>query len=321
MTTSIPDDLPLPKAKPLDIVTLIPENWREVPGQAYMSAYRMLGIPLADLTPRRFMELEDACVVMGWLGMPQLGLDVEIEPRADGQILVAVRGDADRQHPPGPTTLVIARISGSDEWAARTRIDGVVGLLSALAGQPVVHRHMENYRLSWPDGSIGPTSQMVVNPLWHYEVNLSLDAVNSWTAASAAASAHPDSDRIYLALRWFDEARRASGVDAYLRFWVALETLGMPNSTNISLLRDQLGRIYGISQPEVESRFGVGKLFSLRSRIVHEGLRIDIQGPLLLLIAGIFIDILLDRLGFSSALRAQAALDEVGGLRVAFRGW
>lgn len=94
-------------------------------------------------------------------------------------------------------------------------------------------------------------------------------------------------------------------MDAYLKNWFALETLGMPDTSDVRPLNDSLARAYAIPLKEAESRFAVGRLFGLRSRIVHDGQIVPIHARLLDYIAAIFVDVLFERLNVAAERRAE----------------
>lgn len=61
------------------------------------------------------------------------------------------------------------------------------------------------------------------------------------------------------------------GVDAFLKYWIAIEIIAMPDSSNIKHLIEILADIYEIRKEDAKKNFGVGKIFGFRSKIVHHG--------------------------------------------------
>ncbi|MBD0325807.1 MAG: hypothetical protein ICV68_05215, partial [Pyrinomonadaceae bacterium] len=116
---------------------------------------------------------------------------------------------------------------------------------------------------------------------------------------------------IKLSLRWFESALYGKGgIDAYLKYWFAIETLGMPSTTNIRPLVESLSRAYGISHEEAQQKFSIGRLFGLRSRIVHEGQIISVHQNLTKYIEALYVDVLLEHLGLASEHRAEDVIDD-----------
>ena len=126
--------------------------------------------------------------------------------------------------------------------------------------------------------------------------------------------ASSERERIALSLRWYEEATRDDGVDVLLKLWFALETLAMPDTTDIRPIRDGLASIYGTSPADAGQRYGISRIFGLRSRIVHEGLRIEVPPLLLAYIRAVYVDLLVAKLGFAPSNLAGTALDEAGGI-------
>jgi hypothetical protein len=77
-----------------------------------------------------------------------------------------------------------------------------------------------------------------------------------------------------------------------VKFWIAVETLAMPNSTNILPIFESLARAYGIPLSDAKTRFPIGRLFNLRGRIVHRGEMLELPGAVLGYMSALFFDLL-----------------------------
>lgn len=112
--------------------------------------------------------------------------------------------------------------------------------------------------------------------------------------AATAIMKMPDAERarVRLSLRWFNAALRDAAHDAFVKFWIAVETLAMPSSTNILPIFESLARAYGISVPDAKTRFPIGRLFDLRGRIVHKGEMLELPGAVLGYMSALFFDLL-----------------------------
>ena len=84
----------------------------------------------------------------------------------------------------------------------------------------------------------------------------------------------------------------------------------MPDTTDIRPINIALARIYGLSRDEVTTRFKIGRIFGLRSDIVHNGQVRSIHQQLQRYIQAVYVDILFDLLGQASERRAEAVLDD-----------
>jgi Apea-like HEPN len=115
-------------------------------------------------------------------------------------------------------------------------------------------------------------------------------------------------NRVALSLRWFYSSFLAEGVDIFLKSWFALEALGMGDRENINPLNECLAKAYGISVQKARQMFGVGKLFGLRSSIVHQGQILPIHANLSDYVEALYIDVLLERLNLPCERRAESIL-------------
>lgn len=299
------------------LVDLLPTELRQQEGSALMSAYRMVGVSRQALSPAIGIALGDVALVLGWVALPALAIQQSFEPRDDGQIQVSVRTRDDEQHPEAPTASFISLADWSLEGlsAARDRIHAAVGLIGAVEGLPLVVEHVEDYRLELPAGQLQPTAVRILQGLWLSEGgSVEADAQRRWALAADAISSHPARERVELSLRWLDDAKRSEAVDAFLKLWFAIETLSMPDTTNIKPARDALAGIYGLSNVQAGETFRLGRVYDLRSKIVHDGQRVSIPNNLLGFLAGVYVDLLASELGFASSFRARTALDRAGGV-------
>ena len=298
------------------MLELLPEGWRGADGDGLAIAYRILGVARASVVPPFAVELDDVCVLIALLELPRLTVRSTLSHDDDGQIQVSLgTGDGERREPSATSLFITPLPDGEDGLdKARNRIHGTVGLLSAVAGKLLVHEHVEDYRVSFATGMLAPTSTLVADTTWWDDVDTSEEARQRWGLAAAAISSCAHRQRLELSLRWYDEAKRERGVDAFLKFWFALETLAMPDTTNVAPIRTTLRHIYPDSQ-DVEQEFGIGRVFGLRSKVVHDGARVDVSTRLLGYLGGLYVDLLVAALGFESPGRARTALAEAGGLQ------
>lgn len=112
--------------------------------------------------------------------------------------------------------------------------------------------------------------------------------------------------RVRLALHWFHQALHDDTQDEFIKLWVAVEALAMPDTTNVKPVNEILGASYAITTQDAARQFGVGKLQGLRSRILHNGEQLVIHGNLTNYVRALFTDVLLEVLGLPAQHRADA---------------
>lgn len=188
----------------------------------------------------------------------------------------------------------------------------------SIIGQSAAFAHVFDhvYRL---DGSgVSVTSQPHSNYCTIGKPNLEkgyLDGI-LWIEKALFSTPPKEKNRIDLSLRWFHRATYDSGVDAFIKYWIALETISMPNTGNIRPLKAILAKAYSIKFCEVENTFGIGRICRLRSRIVHDGELIEIDLPFLFYMSCLYSDALFDVLGLPILRKSKVCLADptVGGL-------
>lgn len=101
-------------------------------------------------------------------------------------------------------------------------------------------------------------------------------------------------------------------MDGFLKYWIALEALGMSEANNVKPLKESLSRSYKIPADRAEARYGVGRIFGFRSGIVHQGLAPSIHGGLLDYLEALYRDVLFERLGLTCEGAAEAMRQQSG---------
>ncbi|QEC68740.1 hypothetical protein FRZ67_16035 [Panacibacter ginsenosidivorans] len=96
----------------------------------------------------------------------------------------------------------------------------------------------------------------LVNAIEISNAILKLDGI---TATKVAMSHH-----------WFMKSLNQSRIDSFLMLWFAIEILAT-SSTNISEINTLLSKNYNLPLLQTQNHFAVGKLFGMRSKIVHYG--------------------------------------------------
>jgi hypothetical protein len=161
-----------------------------------------------------------------------------------------------------------------DELEMRSDISVAVGLFVSFLGKRVAFEHSYDNEVNIATGETTVVSPPLEDPWWGGFGNLDLSHSRFLSLSEAVSKLGrlPEATRtrVHLSLRWFEMAVRDTGVDAYLKFWIALETLAI-QTTNINPLHDALAAAYNVSSQKVKQLFRIGRLFDLRGRIVHHG--------------------------------------------------
>ncbi len=83
---------------------------------------------------------------------------------------------------------------------------------------------------------------------------------------------HLHKSKILSSLFWFGKSLSSKGVERFIYIWISFETLFMPKSTKISHINRLIEQMNGMDSKKVQTDFQIGRIFGLRSDIVHGGL-------------------------------------------------
>jgi hypothetical protein len=297
---------------------LVPSDWFKKPAESsvWMAGYRIFKVPPELLASGpKIIDLAKVRAILVFGKMTyQDSSQVEIEFISENQWRVNAGSFGQRETPEGAYLLLMSPFDTDGvtghEASTRQTIALYVGLLATLFGRNIVYRRLFDNIVQCGKEQVSSFNRAVENPLWFPAPIIDDTHLAELTAADAriASLADQDKQRIQLSLRWFESAVFDNGVDAFLKCWIALETLGMPDTTNIRPLNETLAGAYGISVDEARDRFGIGKLFGLRSRIVHDGVFVTIGGEFQKYTEAIFIDVLRHELELTCAKKAEEIL-------------
>jgi hypothetical protein len=121
-------------------------------------------------------------------------------------------------------------------------------------------------------------------------------------------------NRTELSLHWFASGVADDGVDGFLKTWIAIEALAMPNGTNVAQVKELLGLAYGVSPSKASSDLYVGWLVRIRGRIVHSGAIRSLHYAIPMYMEALYKDLLFEVLGlpcerFAEAVQGQKRFD------------
>jgi Apea-like HEPN len=303
--------------KPITTAEILPEDWGKPTGQAFVRAFSMVGVAQRDLSPPIRVVLGDVCVFMMWSALPSLTIGNAFDVQADGDVVVTLTTPSgNKAHQEGPVALFIGHPDVSeDPKEASIRVDEIVAQLTTFGGLFLAFEHLEDYWIKFPGDGLSGSSTVILDTTWWEPPDTSQEAQHRWQLAQSAIANADEPDRIRLSLRWLDEAKRSKDVDAFLKLWFALEILTASTGQKVvSRINGALSTSYGVGQNEIGRQFGIGRIFSLRSKIVHHGLKLPLSGSFLNYVAGVYVDLLVPLLGFQHPESARTTRDEAGGI-------
>lgn len=298
---------------------VVPSSWltRTEDNCVWVSGYSVFRLTKDDLAsgPRVFdLEGIRAIILYGKVKYPN---PINFETTDTPQIKATVPDPITGETGEGVHLLMILRLGINWQEVnlkiVEERISATVGLLAAFNGRNMVYEHLFDYIADLSDGKTLSTTLVTEHPLHFKPPDISASRLLTISESDHAIAMLPEAERnrIGLSLRWFESALYAGGtVDAYLKYWFAIETLGMPDTTNIRPLIESLARAYGLSYQEAQHRFFIGRLFGLRGRIVHNGQIIPISQKLSRYMESLYADILFEHLGLPTEHQAEGVLND-----------
>jgi hypothetical protein len=220
---------------------------------------------------------------------PWLGGDVALDAVVEHVPLGARRGT---------WAVVFIKESVGSEPVVRSQIEAAVSIVRLIHGRNAAFAAFGEPVPFTIGGDFQVLSSGVENPLAFPRPDLSEARLRLASDIAAAASEPSDRGRrLTLALRWAARAQGLSGVDGFLSWWIAIETLAMPDTTNIAPLVEELSRLNGISTEEARARYHIGRLYRLRGRIVHAGQVTPLDERIVNFLAAVFSDLIVGVVG------------------------
>lgn len=299
--------------------TLIPNEWNAP--RVVVRCLRVLCVSKANLlTGPKIVDVDGARAILFFGPLRFTFADMPpFRQTPDDTIELREIAIREREETEAPYLLVVLPLS--TEIETRRKLDSVVGLFGLFNGRCMVWEELYENEIEIETNQVSITGPPVRNPLACEAPDLARLQGISAAGKRIAQLPADEQNRIQLSLRWFHDALRDQGVDAFLKYWVAMETLAMPDDTNISPITASLARAYSQSVQTTANEFKVGRLFGIRSRIVHKGDLGGIHAQLEDYVGALYFDVFCEFAGLPGERRARAVLaDPSWPARDWFRG-
>lgn len=177
-----------------------------------------------------------------------------------------------------------------EEQNVREKISAALGLIIAIYGRGVGYEKTYDNIIKINLNNISMECQMQVEILKEPDLENIIDKISE-VDMNIQNLSEIKKNKAILSLRWFNDATYDEGIDAFLKYWIAMEILTMERETDIKLLKQKICQIYNKSN---EDYFEIGRLFGLRGRIIHDGQITSVDEQLLKYMGALYKDILFD---------------------------
>lgn len=221
--------------------------------------------------------------------------------------------------PPGTYLLLMLPFvtdgQAPDEPDVRARLSEITAVAHAIAGKNAVFSVVFENEIAMNKLEVSAVSPSYLNPTSIDPPRLGRDNLGQFRRVMELVHDQSEhSAKLRLSLRWYEASTREEDhTDAFVKCWVALETLAMTTYSDLNALVGHLAHGYGISDAEARATFHVGQVFRVRGRIIHEGLLIPMPYWVLDYLWAVYVDILFDVLGEIVEGRARRVLDRFPG--------
>ena len=298
------------------VVEFIPGEWLSAGTKSvWIRGYRAFRVDLDELrrSTRSAERPVDLRIVVFW-GQPSYPVPGKVTLISETNWRIDASTEI-RKAITGAYVLLITPYKVDDqdgnELMTVRRLDAAAGALVAVCGRAGVFEHVFDYEFH-VEGRFTFSSPPWENPLAFQSPRFESRHAVVYSLLCRVASGDSDSQlKANLSLRWLEAATYSrGGVDGFLKYWIALETLCMTSYGDLRPIVQGLARAYALSPSEAGDRFAVGRLFGLRGRILHQGAQPAIDGTLLKFMEGIYGDVVLEMFGLASLRRAEEVLVE-----------
>jgi hypothetical protein len=303
------------------IASLVDPGWFPNPSgnSAYISVYRMMLVTPQQLAGFRVLSLGSCRAALLWGSINYVfGGEAAFVAQPDGWVHLKAGNFEVRDTPEGPYAMLMTAYgtggANGDEAQAKAELDAAVGLLGAVLGRNIVYEHVYDNILYFDDNKTSATSPIVENPASFGPpfIDAGLLLLPEQIASRIAALSEREQGRAKLGLRWFGSAMIDREVTGFIKYWLALETVAMPNTSNIFPLQSLIAKAYGCSIQDAARQFQIGRIFGLRAAIVHDGRIKGIHENLSAYMEALFFDVLNELLGLPCEHRAGVVKSRPG---------
>lgn len=284
----------------------------------WVSAYRVFRIPKETFTSGPIViELSKLVAILLYGKMNYLHTQDLTWELTDNEILqLKTIAPSFQETNEGTYLLLIAPFDINGEKGSEQRtsqlITEAVALLTSHYGRNIAYDKVYDNRVHMSSGEVSCFTPSILNPSSMNAPALNKDSVEALTLADSTLYSLESNiqQRIRLSLRWYEASLNDRDIDAFIKSWIAIETIAMPDTSNIRPVNEQLSEIYHIPYKQAKDHFQIGKLAGLRSDIVHDGKIVPMHSKLSDYMDAIYADLLFHALGLPAQYRAKTILED-----------
>jgi hypothetical protein len=168
--------------------------------------------------------------------------------------------------------LIIIPFEENEEDIEREkRLQQYLSILVAVNGRNIAYEKIFENQINFTKKTRSSSSPVLIVPYIFKPIELTSKRVKIIEEAHKKILKLDEKPKnmVNLSLSWFGQATYSSGVDAFLKYWIAIEVIAMPDTTNINPLIKILADVYEIRNEVARKKFGVGRIFDYPSKILR----------------------------------------------------
>jgi hypothetical protein len=289
------------------LVDFIPSDWFSVPEKSsfWVTGYKIF-VPeeheIKAFPPFDFHQVR-IMIFRGTINYPRLTGIAHMQVKEETLTVEGLKYE--NTHSPRNAWLLIFQpyiIDGhkhpEPEYLVKRKAGSMAGLYAAINGFNMAYERVFDFS-STMTGLSSCASPSFINPRAFPSPDLSQERLRAIHNAGKVIDKLEASvkRKVELALSWFEAGLRSTRLDSFIKYWVAIETIGMPDSSDVKPLNELLAKAYDLPVTKVSAKLGIGRIQNLRSRILHDGEDLTIHQDLSRYMEAIFLDTLLSSLG------------------------
>lgn len=271
--------------KTMKIADLLPKKWNKC-HSVFHRAYQVMKVELEDIPQTGYQVINlnkvTAIIVFGKLKFQRLGKHLETNEGCYISFLTPIY--AKEKSPK------------FKEGVIKYRIETAVGFLKAIFGKNIAFKHIFDNEVGLQKQFVASWTDPIENPLIYPKPDIKNRSIDKLQKSFKDLAI--DKQNILLSFDWFNKASNLDFEDQFITLWIALEALiGYDGKNLVSKIHQNLKKIYGKKINDIGNTFQVGRLYGIRKKIFHEGVKFITSRIINEYLSAIYQDLLLYNLG------------------------
>ena len=267
--------------KKMKITDFLPKKWNKC-NSVFHRAYQVMKLDLEDLPESGHLVINlnrvTAVIVFGKLKYQKLGQQLETNEGCYISFLTPIYYN--EKKPKFKDGLI------------KYRIETAVGFLKSIFGKNIAFKQIFDNEVGLKKQFVASWSDPIENFRIYPKPDIKSKSLNKLQKSFRDLS--KDKKNILLSFDWFNKASDLDFEDQFITLWIALEALiGYEGRNLVSKINQNLKNIYGKKISDIGKTFQIGRLYGIRKKIFHEGIKLATSNTVNNYLSAIYEDLLL----------------------------